>query len=93
MTLAKARLARDAARITLAEGVDPVQAKFDAKLAKRLRLGTNFEAVARAWFEDWKGLRLGEVVKGCCRCIVNREGDDPNAAMRVLGLVGVAQRQ
>lgn len=57
VTLAKARLTRDAARITLAEGVDPVQAKSDAKLAKRLRLGTSFEAVARAWFEDWKGPR------------------------------------
>ncbi len=57
VTLAKARLARDAARRTLAEGVDPVQAKSDAKLAQRLRLGTSFEAVARAWFEDWKGPR------------------------------------
>jgi integrase len=57
VTLAKARLARDAARLTLAEGADPVQAKSDAKLAQRLRLGTSFEAVARAWFEDWKGPR------------------------------------
>lgn len=57
VTLAKARLARDAARRTLADGNDPVQAKSDAKLAQRLRLGTSFEAVARAWFEDWKGPR------------------------------------
>lgn len=57
VTLAKARLARDAARRTLADGVDPVQAKSDAKLTQRLRLGTSFEAVARAWFEDWKGPR------------------------------------
>ena len=39
-----------------------------------------------------EGLRLGEVVKGHCRYIVNREGDDPDAAMRVLGLAGLAQR-
>jgi hypothetical protein len=39
-----------------------------------------------------EGLRLGELVKGCCRYIVDREGDDPNAAMRVLGLAGLAQR-
>ena len=57
VTLAKARLARDSARRTLADGVDPVQAKSDAKLAQRLRLGTSFEAVARAWLEDWKGPR------------------------------------
>jgi integrase len=57
VTLAKARLARDAARRTLSDGIDPVQAKTDAKLASRLRLGTNFEAVARGWFEHWKGPR------------------------------------
>lgn len=57
VTLAKARLARDVARRTLAEGIDPVQAKTDAKLATRLRMGTSFEAVARAWFEQWKGPR------------------------------------
>lgn len=40
-----------------------------------------------------ESLRLGEVVKGHCRYIVNREGDDPDAAMRVLGLAGQAQRR
>ena len=30
-------------------------------------------------------------VKGHCRYIVNRDGDNPNAAMRVLGLAGLAQ--
>jgi len=39
------------------------------------------------------GLRLGEIAKGHCRYIVNREGDDPDAAMRVLGLAGLAQQQ
>lgn len=57
VSLAKARLARDAARRTLADGVDPVQARRDAKLANRLRLGNSFEAVARAWFEHWRGPR------------------------------------
>jgi integrase len=57
VTLAQARQARDAARKTLLDGVDPVQAKFDARLAIRVRMETNFEAVARAWFEHWKGPR------------------------------------
>jgi hypothetical protein len=39
------------------------------------------------------GLRLGEIAKGHCRYIVNREEDDPDAAMRVLGLAGLAQQQ
>lgn len=57
VSLAKARLARDAARRTLSEGLDPVQTKIDAKLANRLRMGNTFEAAARAWFEHWHGPR------------------------------------
>jgi len=57
VTLAQARKARDAARKTLLDGVDPVQAKLDARLVIRWRMETNFEAVARAWFEHWKGPR------------------------------------
>lgn len=55
ISLAQARRARDEARDTLKAGSDPVQAKKDAKLAQRLRLGTTFEAVARQWFQHWKG--------------------------------------
>jgi hypothetical protein len=37
------------------------------------------------------GLHLDDIVKGHCRYIVNRDGDDPTAAMRALGLAGLAQ--
>lgn len=57
VTLAQARLGRDAARQQLSQGVDPVQAKVDAKLANRLRMGNTFEVVGRAWYEHWKGPR------------------------------------
>ena len=57
VTLAKARLARNAARRTPSEGLDPVQTKIDAKRANRLRMGNTFEAAARAWFEHWRGPR------------------------------------
>ncbi|MEW6706602.1 MAG: integrase arm-type DNA-binding domain-containing protein [Pseudomonadota bacterium] len=53
--LAEARAGRDKARETLRAGDDPVQAKKDAKLAAKLKLGNTFEAVARAWYEHWKG--------------------------------------
>lgn len=53
--LARARRARDDARITLKGGQDPVQGKKDAKAAALVRMENNFEAVARAWFEHWKG--------------------------------------
>ena len=37
------------------------------------------------------GLRLDELLDVQCRFIVNREGDDSNAALRVLGYAGLAQ--
>ena len=55
--LAKARRDRESARDTLKGGRDPVQAKRDDKLARQLKLGNTFEAVARSWFEHWKGKR------------------------------------
>ena len=39
------------------------------------------------------GLRLDQLVRGHCRYIVNRDVDNPNAAMRVLGLAGLAQQK
>jgi integrase len=53
--LADARRAREDARATLKAGQDPVQGKKDAKAAALVRLENNFEAVARAWFDHWKG--------------------------------------
>jgi hypothetical protein len=38
------------------------------------------------------GLHLDRMVKGHCRYIVNRDGNDPQAAMRVLGLAGLTQQ-
>ncbi|WP_218510630.1 integrase arm-type DNA-binding domain-containing protein [Variovorax sp. dw_308] len=55
--LAKARRDRDDARDTLKAGSDPVQAKATRKLADRVKMENNFEAVARAWFAHWKGPR------------------------------------
>ena len=37
------------------------------------------------------GLHLDEMLEGHCRFIVNREEDDPNAAIRVLGYAGLTQ--
>lgn len=55
--LAQARRARDDARDTLKSGTDPVQVKKDAKRAMQVRHATTFEAIARAWFDHWKGPR------------------------------------
>lgn len=57
VTLKQARVDRDAARAILDTGTDPVQARKDEKAAQQLRLGTTFEAVARAWFANWSAAR------------------------------------
>lgn len=57
VTLKQARVDRDAARAILDTGTDPVQARKDEKAAQQLRLGTTFEAVARAWYANWSAAR------------------------------------
>ncbi|MBL8334669.1 MAG: DUF4102 domain-containing protein, partial [Rubrivivax sp.] len=57
VTLKQARLDRDTARAVLEAGTDPVQARKDEKAAQQLRLGTTFEAVARAWHTNWSAAR------------------------------------
>ena len=57
VSLAKARKERTAAREQLDKGIDPSAAKQDRRLAQRLAIGTEFEAVARAWFAHWSGPR------------------------------------
>lgn len=59
VSLASARLARDAARATKAEGVDPVQARKVGQLRQVDELGETFELVAREWYDrkatGWSG--------------------------------------
>jgi len=51
--LAKARQKRDKAREQLADGVDPSEERKAAKQAAKLSSSNAFEAVARAWWEQW----------------------------------------
>lgn len=54
VTLKAARLARDAAKLQKAEGIDPVQAKIVKKLKATTPAGETFEAAAREWLEQGK---------------------------------------
>lgn len=56
-SLAQARLDRDKARLVLKDGDDPVQVKKDAKMARRVAIGTTFKVVATSWWEHWKSTR------------------------------------
>lgn len=57
VTLTQARKLRDQARELLANGIDPSQARQDDRLARSVADASSFEAVARAWHEQWKAAR------------------------------------
>jgi integrase len=57
VSLAAARRARDKARESLSEGRDPVAPRKEAKLARQAAIDNTFEAIARAWHEQWKASR------------------------------------
>nr|WP_319563343.1 tyrosine-type recombinase/integrase [uncultured Rhodoferax sp.] len=57
LTLAQARQACDKAREALAAGEDPSQLKREAKLTKAMSDARTFEAVARQWWNHWKGTK------------------------------------
>ncbi|KVM79491.1 integrase [Burkholderia ubonensis] len=53
VSLAMARKKRDEAREKLAAGIDPSEAKKADKRAARVAALNTFEAVARAWLDEW----------------------------------------
>jgi integrase len=55
--LAAARKGRDDARTLLDAGRDPAFARKEAKAAQAAAIATTFEAVARAWHEQWRSAR------------------------------------
>jgi len=63
VTLAKARDRRDAARVELADGIDPMQNKREAKRAQALDAENTFESVALEWLDKTKGSRMSSTQK------------------------------
>jgi len=57
VSLAAARRARDKARELLSEGHDPVAPRKEAKLIRQAATENTFEAIARAWHEQWRASR------------------------------------
>jgi integrase len=63
VSLAKARERRDKARVQVADGIDPSQARKAQKAARTNKENT-FESVAREWFEKFKpGWAPGHAIK------------------------------
>jgi integrase len=52
VTLATARKKRDEAREQIAAGIDPGEAKKEARRAAEIAVANSFEAVAREWFDS-----------------------------------------
>jgi len=72
VALAAARKKRDEARELLAKGIDPAEAKKEAKRRRALSAANSFEAVAREWFEGQRG---GWTAGYASKVIASLEGD------------------
>jgi len=72
LTLKEARAKRDEAKKQLAEGVDPSEAKQEAKQLKILKAENSFEAIAREWHDTKTG---GWTIKYSKKVMTRMEGD------------------
>lgn len=57
VSLSQARAARDAARLALKSGSDPMALRKARKEAQAFAVENSFAAVARAWWKDWRAAR------------------------------------
>ncbi|MPS29137.1 MAG: DUF4102 domain-containing protein [Alcaligenaceae bacterium] len=57
VSLAQARKAHQQARELLASGIDPGDARKQAKAAARIAAANSFEVVARQWYGHWNGAK------------------------------------
>ncbi len=57
VTLKAARTERDRLQAMLKAGVNPSQKRQEEKITAKIAAENSFEAVARLWWDDWKGAR------------------------------------
>jgi hypothetical protein len=57
VSLAEAREATNAARKVLKSGTDPMEQRKADKINRRLAPNNTFQAIAMAWWENWKAAR------------------------------------
>ncbi len=93
--LETARARRDAARVLIAQGINPVQAKHDADRAKQAATVDTFEALAREWWANWKGDRTERhadyVLRRLEADVFPAIGKKPIATVRPRDLIAVAR--
>ncbi len=95
VSLETARARRDAARVLIAQGINPVQAKHDADRAKQAATVDTFEALAREWWANWKGDRTERhadyVLRRLEADVFPAIGKKPIATVRPRDLIAVAR--
>ncbi len=81
ISLADAREQRSQARQLLAKGIDPGEAKKEAKRMATLKAANTFEAIAREWFEkrkhEWAPIFADTVLDRLERLILPKLGQRP----------------
>jgi integrase len=95
VSLETARARRDAARVLIAQGINPVQAKHDADRAKQAATVDTFEALAREWWANWKGDRTERhadyVLRRLEADVFPAIGKKPIATIRPRDVIAVAR--
>ena len=95
VSLETARARRDAARVLIAQGINPVQAKHDADRAKQAATVDTFEALAREWWANWKGDRTERhadyVLRRLEADVFPAIGKKPIATVRPRDVIAVAR--
>lgn len=96
VSLKAARKALADAREQLAAGTDPGAARREVKRAARISAANSFEAVARAWWEGWKGGRTERTANAAIRALENHAfpiiGKKPIAAILPGDVLDVLRR-
>jgi integrase len=95
VSLETARARRDAARVLIAQGINPVHAKHNADRAKQAATVDTFEALAREWWANWKGDRTERhadyVLRRLEADVFPAIGKKPIATIRPRDVIAVAR--
>ena len=97
LELADARQERKKARKQLAQGVDPSQAKIEARIAAKIAAGNTFRTVAEEWVEQRAKEAITDTTRAKDRAVLNVHaypafGDMPIDQIKPLTVLGVIRK-
>jgi len=96
VTLSEARTKREEAKKLIAQGIDPVQYKRDAKALQKDEAANSFESVSREWFtknrHTWTEGHAGSILRRLEANVFPWLGPKPIAAINAPDLLSVLRR-